>query len=72
MSEQEVRRRLSACRWLNEDRNDPYFAEALELAAREPALAEWWSDQRALDDFLAEKLCELSVPAALRKTLPNR
>jgi len=69
MSGGEVRRRLSACRWAKEDRADPFFAEALDQAAREPALAEWWAEERALDEMLARKLSELAVPLSLRGAL---
>lgn len=52
MSDLDAHARLSACRWENENRHDPFFAEALDQAAREPALAAWWEAQRALDEVL--------------------
>lgn len=69
MTSQEARRRLSACRWVKEDRSDPFFAEALDEAAREPSLAKWWEEQRALDEILARKLREISVPAPLGRAV---
>lgn len=70
MNAVEVRHRLSACRWANEDRHDPFFAEALDSAAQEPALAAWWEESRALDEIFARKLRELVLPAALRPAVP--
>ena len=69
MSGDEVRLRLSACRWMKEDRDDPFFAEALAQAAREPDLALWWADQRVLDEALAHRLGELPIPPAFRPVL---
>lgn len=66
MSGREARRRLSACRWAKEDRADPFFAEALEQATQQPALAKWWARERALDEVLARKLSKLAVPRSLR------
>ncbi len=72
MSGGEARRRLSACRWAKEDRADPFFAEALDQAEREPALAEWWAEERALNEMLARKLSELAVPQSLRGALEGQ
>lgn len=69
MNGQEARRRLSACRWEKEDRSDPFFAEALDQAAHEPGLAEWWAEQRALDEILSRKLHELPVPVSLTRAV---
>lgn len=71
MTEQEARLRLSVCRWAKEDRDDPYFAAALDRAAKEPALAEWWAEQREMDALLSGKMCELPVPAALAEALAH-
>ena len=65
MSGVDARLRLSACRWQNEKRDDPFFVEALDEASREPALSAWWREQRALDDVLARRLRELAIPVAL-------
>ena len=71
MNGTEARRRLSACRCVAEDRDDPFFAEALDRAAHEPGLAAWWAGQRALDEVLSRKLRELAIPAALQRRLPE-
>lgn len=69
MSGQEARRRLGAFRREIEDRHDPFFAGAIDQAENDPALAEWWMEQSALDEILSRKLRELAMPAFLRDPL---
>jgi anti-sigma factor RsiW len=45
---------------------DPEFAEALELAGRDPELAAWLADQRRFDAAIAARLQGVPAPADLR------
>jgi hypothetical protein len=49
--------------------NDERFAEAKELAAKDPELAQWWTEDQAIDDTITEKLASIPVPARLRTRL---
>ena len=49
--------------------NDERFAEAKELAAKDPELAQWWTEDQAIDDAITEKLASIPVPARLRTRL---
>ena len=60
---------LSAYRPGGQDAGDPAFAEALEQARRDPAVAQWLSEQQQFDLALTEKLREVPVPASLRSTI---
>ena len=69
MDNDEAKLILSAYRADGPDANDPHFAEALEQARRDPALAEWFSDSVAFDAAIREKLCATPVPSALRECI---
>ena len=56
---------LRACR----DTDEPLVAEALEFARRDPALARWLEQERALDAAIADKLRSLPTPAGLKASI---
>ena len=60
MNNEEAKLILQAYRLGGQDANDPQFREALEQAQRDPDLARWWADERAL---------ETRVQAALKTAL---
>lgn len=49
--------------------DDPLFAEALALAGRDPALAQWLDREHALDTAVAERLDGITPPAGLREAI---
>lgn len=51
------------------DAGDPVFLEALEHAARDPELAEWFRQERELDEALGVKLRGVTPPADLKASL---
>src|SRR5262245_7151822 len=59
-----------------DDATDPRFAEALELARNDRALAQWFDEQTAVDATLGEEFRRIAVPADLREKiladLPSR
>jgi hypothetical protein len=55
-----------------DDAGDPHFAQALELARKDPALARWWEEQTALDSALREQFQRIPVPADLRRKILAR
>jgi hypothetical protein len=55
-----------------EDAGDPRFAEALELARTDPALADWLERQTAFDAAVGEELRRIPVPADLRERILAR
>jgi hypothetical protein len=60
---------LNAYRPNGADAQDPLFRDALEQAARDPELADWFKEQRSFDSLIAEKLAEVQPPAALYSTI---
>ena len=66
MNREEAKFILQAYRPDGRDAQDAQFAEALEQLKHDPALAEWFHEQQALDDTIAEKLRSAPVPSNLR------
>ena len=60
---------LQARRPDGQDDADPRFAEALEQARRDPALAEWLAREQAFDSAVAGKLRAVQPPADLRDAI---
>src|SRR5260370_24741360 len=52
-----------------EKTDDPRVAEAEGMAAADPELASWWSEDQELDDVIATKLAAVPVPGDLRTRL---
>lgn len=52
-----------------EDANEPAFAEALELAARDRELGEWLAVERAQDAAFAAMLADVEIPEDLRDAI---
>lgn len=51
------------------DSTDPEFSDALAQAARDPALDQWFQDQRQFDSAIAAGLQSLPLPADLRSRI---
>ena len=51
------------------DANDPEFAEALELARRDPELARWFGQHQAFQNTMRDRFRELPVPGRLKKDI---
>ena len=66
MTEEEARLILQSYRPGTDDESDPQFAEALEAAERNPALARWLAEEQAFDDAMAAKLAALPEPFGLK------
>jgi hypothetical protein len=49
--------------------DDPQFREALEMAGRDPVLAEWFAREQALDGRLSERFRAFPVPPDLKAQL---
>jgi len=60
---------LNAYRPNGADARDTVFRAALEQAARDPELAEWFKEQRSFDSLIADKLAEIQPPATLYSTI---
>jgi hypothetical protein len=62
MTTEEAKLILCACRPSGQDAADPQVREALALAERDPALAEWWERERAFDRAVggAVRACPVS------------
>ena len=52
-----------------EDANEPAFAEALSLAAKDRELGEWLAAERAQDAEFAELLSNVAIPENLREAI---
>jgi hypothetical protein len=52
-----------------EDGNEPAFAEALALAAKDRELGEWLADERAQDAAFAAILSDVEIPENLRNAI---
>jgi len=71
MDRREVRSILSLHR-ANEPVNNERFAQAKELAAKDPELARWWVEDQEVDDAIATQLASVPVPADLKARLMSR
>lgn len=60
---------LSSFRPNGADADQHDFAEALQLALREPRLGEWLASERAFDACFAEALSAVPLPGALREDI---
>ncbi len=60
MTRAEAREILGVYRPGTEDADDPFFAEALKMAAADEELARWFVEEQAFDNLIAEKLAENS------------
>ena len=69
MNNEQAKVILSAYRLGGEDAGAPEFAEALEQARRDPELARWFTEERALDAAIAAKLKVAPVPSHLENTI---
>lgn len=66
MDEQQARLILQAYRPGGEDKGDPHFDEALQEAARNPALARWFAEEQAFDRAMKTHLDSVPAPFGLR------
>jgi hypothetical protein len=69
MNNEQAKIILSAYRPGGEDAVTPTFTEALEQARRDPDLARWFGEERALDTAIARKLKVAPVPSHLENTI---
>ena len=69
MTTQEAKFILSAFRPNGSDVSNPAFAGALQAAAGDPLLGEWFARSRAHDAAVAAKLGEIAAPAGLREAI---
>ena len=69
MTREEAQFILGACRPDGEDARDPQIQEALALARRDPELARWLEEERALDRALSAKLRSRATPPDLAAQL---
>ena len=66
MNNQEAKFILSAYRPCGEDASGAAFAAALDQVNRDPDLAAWFSEQRALDVAITNAICSIPIPQDLR------
>jgi hypothetical protein len=69
MTSDEARLILQAVHAEGAEARDPKVQAALQLAARDPALAAWWAEERAFDDAVRRKLGQVPVPDGLAARL---
>ena len=69
MDNEEAKFILRAARRDGRDQRDPLFAEALEQARRDPALALWFEKEQQFDAAIANKMRSLVVPAGLKAAI---
>lgn len=69
MDNEQAKLILSAYRASGEDASDPFFAEALEQARRDPELGRWLVEQRAFDNAMRASLQAESPPPGLRDAI---
>ena len=70
MNNQEAKLILQAYRLGGQDAGDPQFAEALEQAQRDPELARWLAEERAIESRIQNKIKSAAVvPADLKDNL---
>ena len=55
-----------------DDAADPFFAEAIDQARREPELGRWLQQYQRVDAALRQKFKQIAVPAGTRTTLRRR
>ena len=60
---------LQACHPDGQDATDSRFAEALEQAKHDPALADWLAREQSFDTAIAAKLRRVQPPAGLRAAI---
>ena len=70
MNNEEAKLILQAYRADGQDASDPRFREALEQVQRDPELAQWFANERALDSRIGTKFREsMPAPAGLKAQL---
>lgn len=69
MDNQEVRAILSAYRAGESVAGDARFEAARKQAEADPALTQWWKEERELDRLIGQKLEGVAVPAGLKARL---
>lgn len=69
MDNEEAKLILHAYRPGGEDASDPFFAEALEQARRDPGLGDWLADQRAFDVAMQGAMQAEKPPVKLRDAI---
>jgi len=69
MDSEQARLILGAYRPGRDDAGDALFAEALAQMERDPALAEWFSDQNAADESMRSAMRSIQPPAHLREAI---
>lgn len=72
MRPEDAQRILLACRPNTTDENDPDVREALDVVARDPALAQWWREQPQVQAALCETFRKLPVPTTLKEEILAR
>ena len=66
MDKEETRRILAAYRPGDQDAADPQFSEALKEVAGDPALAQWFAEERDFDRAIAAHLESVPTPFGLK------
>jgi hypothetical protein len=69
MTREQAKECLSALRAATTDTTDPMLREALELAAKDAELRDWFDRQREFDDILIEKLASIRPPEGLKENI---
>jgi hypothetical protein len=69
MTNDEAKFILSAYRPGGHDAADPAFAEALDQARKDPALARWFEFERRFDEVMTAKIGAVTPPAGLRDAI---
>ncbi len=69
MNNDEAKFVLSGYRPGGEDAGDASFAEALAQANRDPALAQWFKEERAFDSAMSDALGAVPIPQNLRTNI---
>ena len=69
MTTEEAKKILAAYRPGTEDEQDPFFAEALELARSDPGLKAWLDESTAFDRQLRVALGRVTAPEGLRDSV---
>lgn len=68
----ELRRILNVHRGNDSELVDPRFVEARQKAESDPALRQWWTQEKELDRMIGAKLGSVPVPADLKARLVSR
>jgi hypothetical protein len=69
MKSKDAKKWLEVCRPGGADAPDPQFQDALQQAARDPALAGWFDEQRSFDADFAKSLGSVPAPADLKDSI---